>query len=317
MPYNAQLLKLLKNALAKRQVLRKNTNAIRLVNGRGDHLEGLVLEQYNRHFVAQVFISFWIRESLSLRDFLTEHFQVDYYILKDRTSKGSLNHNAFNVQVLVEKADSKAMVCENSILFEVDLNNTLNTGLFLDMRNNRKFVGQSCKNQKVLNCFSYTCSFGAYARAYGAKGVINIDISQKILDQGRRNYRLNQLTMAPHEFTRADAMVYLERAVKKNNCFDVIILDPPSFARTKENVFSVQKDLARLIELAGRVLNKGGKIFVSTNLSGISHLKLEQCLRASSPRKDFKKIIRLGQDVDFVGSGRMKESHLSAVWVEY
>ncbi len=90
----------------------------------------------------------------------------------------------------------RTMVEEHGIKFEVNLNDGLNCGLFLDMRQNRWMVGQACKGKKVLNCFSYTCSFGVHARAGGAREVINTDISRKILERGKNNYQLNALSVA-------------------------------------------------------------------------------------------------------------------------
>jgi 23S rRNA (cytosine1962-C5)-methyltransferase len=315
MPFNSQTIFALKNAFTKREGLRKRTNALRLVNGIGDRLEGLVLEQYNKHFVAQVFNAFWIKEANQLEDFLKQNFEIDYFIVKDRSKNSSSNPEAISVQVKVQKASSSTVIRENDCYFEVDLNDTLNTGLFLDMRANRDLVGRSCAGKKVLNCFSYTCSFGIYARVNRASGVVNVDVSKKILEKGQHNYKLNQIEPQPNEFIKADALGYLEKALKKNNRFDVIVLDPPSFARSEGKVFKVEKDLPHLIILAASILNEKGKMLIATNSSGISHARLEQYLKAAKGRT-FKKILHLGQDKDFVGSDQAKESHLAALWVE-
>ena len=199
----------------------------------------------------------------------------------------------------------------------MDLNDGLNTGLFLDMRANRLRVGQACKDKRVLNCFAYTCSFGVYAKARGAKALVNVDISNKVLGRGRHNYELNGLKEDKGEFIKADASEYLQVAVKKGNRFDVIVIDPPSFARVGAKVFNVEKALPVLIENALKSLNEGGKIFVSTNFNGLSHGKLEQIFKSLNRIRGFKKLTRLGQDKDFVGSGLIKESYLAALWVEY
>jgi 23S rRNA (cytosine1962-C5)-methyltransferase len=315
MPLNPKTYSLLNAALDKRKSLRRITNAVRIVNGLGDDLAGLIVEQYDKHFVAQIFQEYWLKEVQSLEDFLKKQFDVEYFIVKDRTQSALSNPEAMRFNTLIEKASSRTIVSENHLKFEVDLNDTLNTGLFLDMRANRLLVGEKCKNKKVLNSFSYTCSFGVYARAHGAKEVVNVDISKKILDKGRYNYELNGLLGSSLEFIRADAMDYFARAVKKDNRFDVIIIDPPSFARADKKIFNVQKDLSTLIANAGKVLNKDGSLFISTNFSELSHGKLEAIISKGTQKP--KKIIRLGQDKDFVGTGLTKESHLAALWVEY
>ena len=112
----------------------------------------------------------------------------------------------------------------------------------------------------------------------GAREVINTDISRKILERGKNNYQLNALSAAAGEFIKADSVAFLQRAFKKGNGFDVIILDPPSFARHEGKVFQVKRDLPKLIALAVAVLNPGGSLLVTTNYSEISHADLERIL---------------------------------------
>ena len=317
MPFKSDLLDSFQIAFNKRKPLENITNALRLVNGQGDGLDGLVIERYDKHFVAQVFDSCWLKETQTLKDLLNSSFKVDFLIIKDRTQSALSNPEDFQTKVLVENTSSKTVIIENGLKFEVDLNDTLNTGLFLDMRANRLRVAQACEAKKVLNCFAYTCSFGVYAKAKGAREVVNVDVSQKILERGRRNYQLNNLEAARNELIKADASLYLEIAAKKGNCFDVIILDPPSFSRAGDKVFSVQKHLPQLIRSAIAILNEQGQVFVATNFSEISNPLLVEIFKKASGKKAPKKITQLGQDQDFLGSGKSKESHLAALWVEY
>ena len=143
----------------------------------------------------------------------------------------------------------------------------------------------------------------------------NVDISSKILKKGQVNYRLNHLHQGRSEFVQDHALRYLGRVAKRNNFFDIIILDPPSFSRFEGTVFNVKKDLPLLIEKAFRALTPEGMLFVSTNLSSISRPQLEAWVHLGA-KKTGRKIIevsRLGQDIEFRGSGSMKESFLSAI----
>ena len=306
----------LEAALQKRQSVKRYTNALRLVNGLGDGLKGLVLEQYDRYFVAQIFCERWLREKEALSDFVKTHCDGQYLIIKDRTESSSSHPEAFKTSVWIEGDVSRTIVQEHGLKFGVDLNDTLNSGLFLDMRRNRKVVASLARGAKVLNCFAYTCSFGVYCRAAGALSVVNVDISPKSLSRGRTNYELNQLVPSQNEFIRADAVQYLKRAVKKDNRFDLIILDPPSFARHEGKTFSVKKDFAGLIASAIKILNPGGFLLVSTNFSDLSHDHLEDMVRAAAVERGIKRIQRLNQDEDFVGSGLMPESYLAALLVK-
>lgn len=307
---------LLEAAIHKRQPLRKHTNALRLVNGLGDGLAGLVLEQYNRHFAAYIFQQRWFAEKKALADFVKSRFDARYLILKDRTESVASGSQAIKSCVLIEGDTSQAIVRENSLKFGVDLNDAINSGLFLDMRHNRKVVASLAKGRKVLNCFAYTCSFGVYCLSYGSSSVVNVDISRKSLSRGRLNYELNHLVCAPNEFIRADAIQYLKRALVKKNRFDLIILDPPSFSRYEGKTFSVKKDLTQLIALALEVVNLDGVLLVSTNFSEVSCDNLGDMLRAAAFKRRIKKVTRLRQDEDFPGSGLTRESYLAALLVE-
>jgi 23S rRNA (cytosine1962-C5)-methyltransferase len=127
MPLKANLLESFQSALNKRKPLESITNALRLVNSQGDGLDGLVLERYDKHFVAQIFHPFWLKEVQALKSLLSSNFQVDFLIIKDRTQSILSNPEDIQTTILVENASSKTVVIENGLKFEVDLNDTLNT----------------------------------------------------------------------------------------------------------------------------------------------------------------------------------------------
>ncbi len=300
----------LTQAIRRRDKLSRMTNAMRLVNGVGDHLDGLLIDRYNQHLHVQVLKGSWLSQINEICDILAKAFPVDFLIVKTRQGLD------LKEQILIG-SDPKTVVEENNLKFEVNLNDGLNCGLFLDMRHNRQMIGPSCKDKKVFNGFSYTCSFGLYARESGAREVVNIDISRKILQRGQINYQLNGQAFTDGEFIVADSMSYLTRAFKKGNEFDVIILDPPSFARYGSKVFQVKRDLPKLMALAVSVLNPKGRLLVSTNYSEISHAHLERMLAAGLNGRRVEHIQRVGQDEDFTGSNTFKESYLAGLWVKF
>lgn len=306
----------LEAAVQKREPLKQYANALRLVNGAGDGLSGLILEQYDRHCVAQIFSSRWLSDKKVLTDFVKTQLGGRYFVVKDRTQSPASNPEAFKTSVWIESDSSQTVVEEHGLKFSVDLNDTLNTGLFLDMRLNRKIIGALARGRKVLNCFAYTCSFGVACRAGGAVSVVNVDVSAKSLARGKLNYELNQITPAQNEFIKGDAVEYLKRANEKENKFDLIILDPPSFARFDGKIFRIQKDLEPLMAMAIKALNPGGFLFVSTNFNGLSHQQLENSVRKAAAGRAIKEVQRLEQDKDFVGSGWIPESYLAALLVK-
>ncbi|MFH0919078.1 MAG: class I SAM-dependent methyltransferase [Fibrobacterota bacterium] len=314
----SEIAAILERACAKREPLRSSTNALRLVNSQGDDLPGIVVEQYGRHFVIHDFHKASETALESVIEYFRRHYDPEYLIVKHRYIEGGKEHDNRNIRVILHRSESQTIVTENGLRFHVDLNNTLNTGLFLDMRRTRKMVSELSRKKEVLNCFAYSCSFGVYCRAAKASRVVNIDVSAKILDKGKKNYALNGLNPREHEFVLADALRYLKGAAKRDNRFDCIILDPPTFARYQGKVFSITQAMPELLCLAFSILKPGGNLLVATNCSAISGemLKNEVLQCSKQAGREIKLMLPLEQDEDFPGSGTMKESFLSCMLVK-
>lgn len=304
--------KLIDQAISKRNNIFTTTNALRLVNGKGDGFPGLTIDQYLRHFVIQLFHSKWETDLENISEYLQKHFPCEYIIAKWRESPDGRSLDQPKVKVLLNQSSSQTVVEEYGLKFNVDLNDTINTGLFLDMRENRRRLSECVEGKTVLNCFAYTCSFGVHAKAAGAKETINIDISRKVLDKGQENYKLNQLEVCPQEFLVRESGDYLSWCLKKDKRFDCIILDPPSFSRFEGKTISIQKDLPKMIDSAIKILSPKGVLFVSSNCSQISQLKLQNWLKekAHAHRRRISEMNVLKQSHDFTGSGEMRESYL-------
>ncbi len=306
---------LILNAIGKRRHLSVHTNAMRLVNGAGDDLPGLLLDRYGLHFCAQIFDEKWHGLMPAIVSILLEAEGIDYFIVKDRSSGASSDKEAIRSRVIIGEGRSSATVVdEYGLLFGVDLNDGLNTGLFLDMRDNRYSLARHAQDKRVLNCFAYTCSFAVHARAYGAREVVNVDISKKALERGAANYKFNNILPGASEFVRADAGEYLARAFKKGNRFDIVIIDPPSFARSDNGVFQIKQDLPRLIYDALSILNEDGELFVSTNYNGLNFLDIEGMIKDALGKRKLKGRMRIQQDKDFPGTNTFKESYLAGIW---
>lgn len=316
---NQKIYDLLSTACSKREPLAEITNATRLVNSTGDSLPGIVVEQYNKHFVIHNFEGRNTELLPTVTNFLQLKYDPDYLILKHRHVEGGKAHDEDNVKVLIEKGGSKTVVTENGFQFEVDLNDTLNSGLFLDMRKNRQIVSTLCSGKELLNCFAYTSSFGVYARKCGASRVTNVDVSAKILERGKKNYALNQIDLLGNDFMLADTMLFLKGAIKRENHFDIIILDPPTFGRHKGKIFSITQSLDELITLALSILKPGGHLLLATNCSTIPYTALKSALlnNAKLSHRIVQSIQPLSQDVDFPGTGNMKESFLSCILAHF
>lgn len=173
---------------------------------------------------------------------------------------------------------------ERTLRYGIDFGAGYSVGLFIDQRENRHFVRELAP-RSLLNCFAYTCSFSVAAATVGAT-TVNIDLSKKSLARGRENFALNSLTTTGHRFIADDVMEVLPRLARKEEKFDVIILDPPTFSRSRRGkAFQVEHDFEKLLLAALELAERDGKILLSTNCSSLGERALEvmarYCLKAT------------------------------------
>jgi 23S rRNA (cytosine1962-C5)-methyltransferase len=165
-------------------------------------------------------------------------------------------------------------VMENGVRFGLDFGAGYSAGLFIDQRGNRAFIRRAAP-RRVLNTFAYTCSFSVVAALAGAE-TVSIDLSKKSIDRGRENFALNQLDATAHRFYADDVLEVLPRLARKNEQFDTIILDPPTFSRGhKGRRFQVEKDLETLLLAALELAAPRAKILLSTNCTRLNRRALE------------------------------------------
>ncbi len=329
---------LLKSALSKRAPLFDVTDALRIVNGAADGFPGLTIDKFGDRYQMQFFGPELLTSKTEIVEALATLFKPICVVTKERlSSSGKSLENAPMDVVVGSREDAVGTVREGNANFHVDLLDTINPGLFLDMRHVRLEVedrfremsGASPANfeasahlenpgLRFLNLFSYTCSFSVHARLGGAAVATNADISGKILDKGRENYALNGLDLRPGEFFRGNAIEYVHWAQKKGLRFDGIVLDPPSFARFKGFNFNVREHLMPLVADCATLLNPGGFFMVSSNYSefNLSAFARDVLAAVSSVHPNAKTSWKKSQDVDFVGSGSTKDSCLVATLVE-
>ncbi len=179
-------------------------------------------------------------------------------------------------------APESVRALENGKVFLIRPTEIYSVGLFLDQRQNRKALAEACTPaSKVLNLFSYTCAFSVYCASAGAE-TTSVDVSSKYLDWGKENFRENGLDLVRNRFFVADARYFLRAALKRNEAYDLIIVDPPSFARGKQNEpFSVRRDLGQLLVQCREVLASNGTIFASTNYAKWTGNDLERVVKES------------------------------------
>jgi len=162
--------------------------------------------------------------------------------------------------------------------FGIDFGTGYSPGLFLDQRENRRYVHHIAP-RRLLNCFAYTCSFSVYA-ACNEGSTFNIDLSKKYLARGRENFALNNLSTVDHRFITDDVRSVLPRLARRGEKFDAIILDPPTFSRSPEGkTFQVQHDFESLLISALAVAERDAHVLVSTNCFALGERALEMMTR--------------------------------------
>ena len=178
----------------------------------------------------------------------------------------------------------QTIATERHLKFGIDFRTGYSPGLFLDQRENRRYV-RHIAPRRLLNCFAYTCSFSVSAASRGAS-TLNIDLSKKYLERGRENFVLNSLPTLDHRFIADDVRAVLPRLARKGEKFDVIILDPPTFSRAPGGkTFQVAHDFEKLLIDALELVERDSHVLLSTNCSTLREHALEvmarYCLKAT------------------------------------
>jgi 23S rRNA (cytosine1962-C5)-methyltransferase len=182
-----------------------------------------------------------------------------------------------------EAAPDHFVVRENALRLSIELHDGLSTGLFVDMRDNRARVpgwlsSNKGREPRMLNLFSYTCSFSVAAALCGAK-TTSVDLAGKALQRGRTNFEENGLDPHQHRFFKEDAMKFLARSVRRGDRYDFIVLDPPSFSTVKKGTFSVKNRYRQAAADCLHLLESGGKLLCVTNHTKTSASAFSNLLR--------------------------------------
>jgi 23S rRNA (cytosine1962-C5)-methyltransferase len=187
--------------------------------------------------------------------------------------------------LLGEPAPARFVVTERGIRLWVELGRGQSKGLFLDQRENRRRIRELAGGRRVLNLFSYTSSFGVAAAVGGASEVVSVDVAAPALATARDNFRENGVDPAAHRFLKDDALEFLARAARRGELYDLVVLDPPSFASSAAgSPFAVSKHYGRAAELALAVLAPGGRLLAVTNHRKTPSGRLRRVLRDAAER---------------------------------
>jgi 23S rRNA (cytosine1962-C5)-methyltransferase len=281
-------------AISRRSGLRSSEiAACRLVNGTGDGLDGLIIDD----FAGRWLISSKEGEAVPKLP-LALGYRALYAKLLSKNQKSPPAHLGG------EELTARFPVQEDGLSYWIDFQSGYSQGLFIDQRLNRRRLRQFCTGKTVLNTFAYTCSFGVTAASAGADAV-NLDLSRNYLKWGQQNYHLNRLEAEQGNFIYGDVFDWLARFAKRGRRFDVVILDPPTFSRSRSSgVFRAEKDYVLLLERTLRVIEPGGTILCCLNAHDVSAGEFRYMLKSRLPPS--ADLQQMPMPEDFPGSDYLK-----------
>ncbi|PFV79478.1 RlmI/RlmK family 23S rRNA methyltransferase [Bacillus sp. AFS059628] len=267
----------IKSALHKRKQFYKSsdTTAFRALNGEGDGLGGLIIDYYDGYYVVS-----WYSEGIyTFRDEIIAALQ------KVANFKGIYEKKRFDTKgkyiegddfVAGERGEFPLIVKENGVNFAVYLNDGAMVGVFLDQRNVRKQIRDKyAKGRTVLNMFSYTGAFSVFAALGGASKTTSVDLANRSLSKTIEQFSVNEIDYEAQDIIVEDVFLYFKYAEKKKMKFDMVVLDPPSFARSKKYTFSAAKDYKNLLKETIAITENNGIIVASTNCSAFDMKKFK------------------------------------------
>jgi 23S rRNA (cytosine1962-C5)-methyltransferase len=251
------------------------TTSFRIFNGEGDGFGGFTIDNFDDYYM----ITWYNKGVYKFKDLIITA------LMKVVSCKGIYEKKRFDKEgkyveandfVRGEKAPEPLIVLESGVKFAIYLNDGPMVGVFLDQREVRKTIRDKyAKNKTVLNTFSYTGAFSVFAALGGASMTTSVDLASRSKQKTMEQFEINDIDPNSQEIEIADVFDYFKFAANKKKSFDLVILDPPSFARSKKRTFSVAKDYVKLLVDAINITNSNGVIVASTNYSNFNMKKFK------------------------------------------
>lgn len=308
---------LFKKAKKKRQHFENSdlTTAYRLFNQDGDNFGGVTIDRYADFVVFSWYNTFVYQ----YRDVIVKAFQEVYPTVKGGYEKIRFKGLDYeSAHIYGEEAPETFTILENGVKYSVFMNDGLMTGIFLDQHEVRDaLINELGLGKRVLNMFSYTAAFSVAAAMGGATETTSVDLAKRSRELSQAHFEANGLDLANHHFVVMDVFEYFKYAKRKNLTFDLIVIDPPSFARNKKQTFSVAKDYHRLISQALEVLSDDGTIIASTNAANLTVAQFKKQLEKgfASVKHEYIRLQQLPSDFT-VNKADMSSNYLKVFTIK-
>lgn len=292
------------------------TTAYRFFNGEGDGLGGLTIDVYEEYYVFS-----WYSEGIF------EHQRAIYRAFQQAVPDAKGIYQKFRYKrpdgllsefVSGQEAPEPLIIQENGIHYATYLDDGLMTGIFLDQRHVRNSLMEKYSvGRRVLNTFSYTGAFSVAAALGGAVETVSVDLAKRSLPKTEEQFTVNGLSLENHKIRVMDVFDYFKYAVRKKLVFDTIVVDPPSFARSKKRTFSVAKNYTALLEDIIDITSDGGTIIASTNSAAVSTKRFESFINEAFKNKEsrYRILEKHTLPEDFKVNPHFKEGNYLKVYI--
>ena len=283
------------------------TTAFRLFNQEGDGFGGLTVDLYGDYAVFSWYNSYVYQ----IRKVISEAFrQVFPEVLGAYEKIRFKGLDYESAHVYGQEAPDFFTVLENGVLYQVFMNDGLMTGIFLDQHEVRgSLVDGLAMGKSLLNMFSYTAAFSVAAAMGGASQTTSVDLAKRSRELSQAHFQANGISTDDHRFIIMDVFEYFKYAKRKGLTYDVIVLDPPSFARNKKQTFSVAKDYHKLISQSLEILNPEGIIIASTNAANVSRQKFTEQIDKGFAGRSYQILNKYGLPADFAYNKKDESSN--------
>ncbi|HGY9855302.1 TPA: class I SAM-dependent rRNA methyltransferase [Streptococcus pneumoniae] len=283
------------------------TTTYRLFNQEGDGFGGLTVDLYGNYAVFSWYNSYVYQIRQTISEAFRQVFPEVLGAYEKIRFKGLDYESA---HVYGQEAPDFFTVLENGVLYQVFMNDGLMTGIFLDQHEVRgSLVDGLTMGKSLLNMFSYTAAFSVAAAMGGASQTTSVDLAKRSRELSQAHFQANGLSTDEHRFIVMDVFEYFKYAKRKDLTYDVIVLDPPSFARNKKQTFSVAKEYHKLISQSLEILNPGGIIIASTNAANVSRQKFTEQIDKGFAGRSYQILNKYGLPADFAYNKKDESSN--------
>lgn len=264
--YDGDLASYISSSIKKAYSLRKqfypNRESFRLVFSESDYLPGLIIDKYNNTYVLQVY-AFGMQKNIELiAEVLKTEFNAENIFTRNEPYYRKLEGLPEEDEVYLGSVTNE-VIDDGDLKYKIDFPNSQKTGFYFDQSDNRKFIERIAKDKSVLDAFCNSGGFGMHASFAGASRVVFADSSKTEIENAKNNFELNGLKTET-EFIETDIFDYMEKCSSGNRKFDVVMLDPPAFAKSRKSIPTAIKGYIKLNKMALKIVKNGGYLVTSS-----------------------------------------------------